>query len=446
MPFDALPEFNPNATGPQGTPGIPPEEINAALSMVGQVPKPEDSSAAQSVLDHQAGHVMAQLGITPEADPNVPAPAPVPAAPQYPQAVPSPGTYPDTQGGQTPAAPQDIAGRIATIQAKFGGDFNQLANAHVHAQRGMTQAQQAAAAQGGQIQDLQQSVAQLTATVHGAIQNLNAGGGYPGRPTSFQGTQEGSQPEITREAYDEDPVGTISRVVSASVQENLTNYEIARRQQQEEDQAKARYKERAAEYDQWRPRMNQIFQENPTLYAGMQPYDVMALLYERAKERQGLETAQLYHQQINQELGLQPPQGIPGTPQPQVDPNGSPYPMVPQGAPQGIPPQVPPGYGPVPPGYGMTPPQPAPGAYTMPGQPTPYQYPTTAAMPGQPGYNIPTGPGGGMRTTVPGQPPGGSWSKTPGMQHLWNAKSDSQDEMRAITTVLEERGFGNHLG
>jgi hypothetical protein len=381
---------------------------------------------------------MAQLGITPESDPNVPAPAPVPdTPPQYPQAAPSPAPAADTQVGQPPADPQDLAGRIVNIQQKYAGDFNQLANAHVHAQRAMTQANQTVAAQSSEIRDLQQSMAQLHATVNNAIQGLNTGP-YPGRPSSFQGPSEEHPEQFSRDAYDEDPVGTIKGVVTASIQENLANYEVARQQQETQKAQREAYKEREAEYTAWRPKMTEIFNENPELYRNMQPYDTMSLLYERAKERAGFETAQIYHAQISQELGIQPPQGIPGQPAPQqIDPNGSPYPMA-TGAPQGIPP-APQGYGPVPPGYGMAP-QPTLVAPPQPG------YPPAAAMPGQPGYNIPTGPTGGVRSTVPGQPPGGSWSKTPGMQHLWNAKSDSMDEMRAITKVLEERGFGNHLG
>ncbi len=42
-------------------------------------------------------------------------------------------------------------------------------------------------------------------------------------------------------------------------------------------------------------------------------------------------------------------------------------------------------------------------------------------------------------------PPSGNWSNTPNFNRLWKSRSDSVDEMGAITDILKERGFGEDI-
>lgn len=64
------------------------------------------------------------------------------------------------------------------------------------------------------------------------------------------------------------------------------------------------------------------------------------------------------------------------------------------------------------------------------------------AAPGQTGA-LPS-QGSGMSRVVQQEPaPGGNWSNTRNMDRLWKSRSDSVDEMSAITDILKERGFGD---
>jgi hypothetical protein len=37
------------------------------------------------------------------------------------------------------------------------------------------------------------------------------------------------------------------------------------------------------------------------------------------------------------------------------------------------------------------------------------------------------------------------YSQTPAMNNLWRSRSDSREEMKAITDILKERGFGEDI-
>lgn len=66
------------------------------------------------------------------------------------------------------------------------------------------------------------------------------------------------------------------------------------------------------------------------------------------------------------------------------------------------------------------------------------------AAPGQTGA-LPQAGAGVSRMQQSQVPAGGNWSNTQNMNRLWKTRSDSVDEMAALTEVLKERGFGNDV-
>jgi len=63
------------------------------------------------------------------------------------------------------------------------------------------------------------------------------------------------------------------------------------------------------------------------------------------------------------------------------------------------------------------------------------------AAPGQTGAL----PGGTAGRRVDANQPVANWSDTPAFNRLWKARSDSVDEMRAVTDILKERKFGEDV-
>lgn len=68
--------------------------------------------------------------------------------------------------------------------------------------------------------------------------------------------------------------------------------------------------------------------------------------------------------------------------------------------------------------------------------------PAGNAAPGQTGSLPSAGTGAGRRPNTQGIT---DYSNTPAMNRLWRSRSDSREEMRAVTDILKERGFGEDI-
>lgn len=357
-----LPEFSGNGQGPQGTGGIPPEEILAGLKpaerdLALSSQHPEDGKAAQATLNSEADSLMTQLGLTP----------PAPASPDTPAATPTPA--PALPSPQAAAPEASLEDRVKNIIQRYKGDPNELAKGLLNAKAAATRAQQDRSGEIGELRDQLMNVnSQLAALL-------------TPRPASadtrdYMPTGATPQPNTAAPDFWTNPQAAIAGIVQESVQQNLLAYDQAARQRDEQkrrdDEVASINEKNAEEIARLKPMMARLYSENQAVYANVDPAVAYKDLFKRAKEREQAELgAQLYR-----ELG-------------------------------GLPPDT------------ATSPAPTPGA-------------------------APVGAGSG-RAPAAGTGTVKNLSETPAFKRLWRSKSESSDEMGAVTDVLKERGFGEHI-
>ncbi len=380
-----LPTFNGQGTGPQGTGGIPPEEVRLGLQRAGQDLAgsqlgPEDTPAAQAILDHEAEGIMRSLGVMGPPPPTQSAPQGQPAAPPgtpaaaVPQATPTGGDGRIAQPAQVPGpqgtAPgqDDLSARIRSVTQKYGGDFDKLAAAYAHTDAARTQAQQDRGILERQIGELQGQVGTLTSLMEESLS------GQPRLPGSPAGAPVGSE-TVTPEQFFADPAGHSARITERVMKEHLGSFITAQQRVEEGRSFQTWTESHAQELDRLRPIMADFYRADPQLYSALPARKATELLLDRARDR---ETA-IIGMRTLQEIGAGPGgPGLPAAPAPQL------------------------------------------------------------------GASLPMG-GGGYATRTPTQPQNGDYSRTPGFAHLMRSRMGTVDEDRAMQEVLRERGFGEHI-
>lgn len=365
-----LPEFNGSGTGPQGTGGIPPEEIRQGLrgdgaALIESQIQPEDSPAAQRVLSRAVDTVMADLGLHPDPTPQQQPAAP--AQPDTPQNIPPAAAEPSPTRATDP-----MAERIAAIRAKYPNN-DELAKAYLHTDAARTRAQQE---RNGDIAELREGFNTLSRSVMRLAEVLPAGGGgyQPAQPGRAAQPEANAAP-ITAEAFFQDPLTHIQTAVDRSVQQNLLAFQEAQRRQTAEQKLVDFQRQHQDEIAQLRPVMREIYATRQHLYEGLSQDAIMDDLLERARDK----AAARQLAETNQML---------------MDP-------------------------------------------TWPGNLPSASVPSPG--PGAAGLNS---GGGGARPVNGGVT---DWSNTPAMQRLWRSRDGGVNENAAITDILKERGFGDHI-
>lgn len=360
-----LPEFSGNGSGPQGTGGIPPEEILSGLKpterdLALSSQHPEDGAAAQRVIGAEADSIMSQLGLTSPQAPTVDTPASAtPAAPAPAQQIP-----------QDAAQEAPMVDRVKQILQRYGDDKTKLAEGLLHAKAAATRAQQDRAGEISELRDQLVNVnAQLAALLTPRPASADTRDYMPGATTH---TAPQTGPDFWT-----NPQAVIQQVVQESVQANLLAYDAAARQRDEQkrrDEKVATINQQHSEdVARLKPVMAKIFSENQAIYANADPAVAYEDLFKRAQEREQAELGrQLYREMSN------------------------------------LPPDT------------ASNPAPSPGA-------------------------APVGAGSGRAQNTGAAPPVRDWSRTPEFERLWKSKGESAGEMGAITDVLRQRGFGEHI-
>lgn len=380
-----LPEFNPAGTGPQGEGGIPPESIRQGLrdtgtDLIGANMSPEDSPAAQAILQSEAAALLEAQGI---ADPTqAPASPDTPTTPT-PQAQPpvAPAAKEHPPGPPTPD-PDSFAEKVRRSLAKYSGNPEELAKANVHANDARTKAEQE---RNTRIRDLERQVEELGTRSAPPPYQQYPPPAYQPAP-AYSPAPEAAPPapahaeEATAGSIWENPQGFKREIldgVQKTIQDNLVSYAQAQNRAQEEEQTRRITAENSAEMERLRPTMRRIYESDAELYSQMPQSRVLGSLLRQARNEEKAHRADL----LFEEMG-----GIVGE-----TPNGN------SGDPQT---------------FGSVP---VSGA--------------TSARHAAPG-------------TPPGAAPAnGNWSDTPGFKRLWATKSGSTDEHKTMMDVLRERNF-----
>lgn len=377
MPFETLPEFTQGGVGrpEMGSQGIPLESFQAPPENPGQAGAMPP--AAEALIGREVDTLM---GVQP-----TPPPQPAASAPPIPQpaAPAAPAPWPDAPRVQLNTSERSLEDRIRAVASKYGGNFERLAEAHVHSEAARTRAQQD---RNGDVAALRDSVGRLERLILegrsaavAPVRPAPNGQGYGTYPVAPTGA-----PQIDAEFFQRDPAAATAAVIQSTVgpmiEETVSRHNralvdsLARARQ--EDRAEMFRNSKAAELNRLRPIMEQLYSEDPNLYAGLYPEHVERLLLKAALDREEALRARAFYGEIQGALG----------------------------------------------GNGGTPGGPAP--------------PAGGALPAS----------GGASARRPGAGPAtGNWSETPGFNRLWRSPSDSVQEMGALTDVLHERGFGEHL-
>lgn len=384
MGFADLPDFPQGgaARAENGNQGIPPEAFQQGLADSGYdvltTRKPEDIPEVRAVLDAEVDTLSRAMGH----------PSPPSASPQAPALPQQTGMPPAPVPQRTDTAPADYGAdlskrpleeRIQGVMSKYGGNFEKLAAAHVHADAQRGRALQEAAGYRGEIAALREQANRIEAMLSRGIPatpTYTAAGG----PTA---TPAGGESRITGEEFLSNPGVFIDRVVDRVtaktekvVQDHLLAYSDAQRRVMEDNRLRELRQQNQAEIERLAPIMDELYARDRDIYDSLPQTRSFGLILERARERQAAIDATNYHREIQEAFGG----------------NGTPAPNA------------------------------APG--------------TSGALPSG-------GTGNGRRpATNRGIT---DYSNTPAMNRLWRSRSDSREEMRAITDILKERGFGEDL-
>jgi hypothetical protein len=266
--------------------------------------------------------------------------------------------------------------RIQSVMSKYGGNFEKLAEAHVHADAARTRAQQQAAGYNGEIAALREQTNRIEAMLSRGTPEVPQ---YrpPGRPDATAPT--GAETPVSGEEFLQNPGPVIERIVAKVtdrvVQSHLLAYSDAQRRVMEQQRTDELRRNNQAEIDKLAPIMDEIYARDRDLYDALPQGRALTAILERARDRQAAIDAANYHRELTEAYGS----------------NGT------------------------------------PAGHAAPG--------TTGSLPS-------AGTGAGRR------PQNGAisdYSNTPAMNRLWRSRSDSREEMRAVTDILKERGFGEDI-
>jgi len=338
--------------------------------------KPEDIPEVRAVLDAEVDTLSRAMGHQgqPPAEPQ--APAPTGHTGQPPQA-PAPQRVDTAQVPGADLSKRPLEERIQSIMSKYGGNFEKLAEAHVHADAARTRAQQQTADYRNEISALRDQ--------GNRIESMLAQGRpetplyrRPGQSDTTAPT--GADTPVSGEEFLANPGPVIERIVARVtdkvVQSHLLAYSDAQRRVMEDQKLQDLRRQNQPEIEKLAPIMDDIYLRDRDLYDSLPQNRSFAMILDRARDRQAAIDAANYHREITEAFGG----------------NGT---------------------------------------------------PAANAAPGQGGSLPSAGTGAGRRP----QAPGGisDYSNTPAMNRLWRSRSDSREEMRAVTDILKERGFGEDI-
>ena len=382
MPFETLPEFPQGgvARAESGNMGIPPEAFTQALQDPAYATltarRPEDAPAVRQVLDTEVDTLSRALGHQgqPPAQPQAPA---QPLQTGTPPQAPAP-PWADTAHQQPGAdlSKRPLEERIHAIQAKYGGNFERLAEAHAHADAARTRAQQTASQYRGEFSALDDRMARIEAMLQGRPAETPQYGARPA-PAATDTPETAGRP-LTADEFFNNPEPILRRVVEETtdrvVKNHLLAYTSAQAQHEQQQQAEQLRQHHAKDIEELRPIMDEIYYAKPWLYDRLPENLLLTELIERARERQAAMNGVTLYREVTQGFGG-----------------------------NGIPANAAPG--------------------------------TAGALP-QAGGGQGRRPAAGAIT---------DYSNTPAMNRLWRSRSDSRDEMKALTDILKERGVGEDI-
>jgi len=376
-----LPQFNPDGTGPQGTAGIPPDEIRQALREVAGNPnagtelitgsmKPEDTAGAQAILAAETSRILGDLGVTQEQ-----------ATPQQ-----TPATQPDTSQQQPPAVQQqapssepaaavpagsDLESRISAVREKYKGNVDEIAKAYIHTDAARTRAQQNLSTVESQVlRELGEVKAQLASFAPKPTPEPPLFQTFPKdtSPTPQATPQPQPQPG------DEDFYSQMRKMMREEIQTNLIALKQAEIRQRRDEEFQKQVKATEGEVQRLRPIIVSLYNEDRELYDSLPPEAQHRLLLKNAKDR---EMALAGYEIYNEVMGN-------------------------------------------PPGNGQVRQAPGPGA----------------SLPSQ---------GATTRSIATPTPANGDYSRTQNMKQLWRSTDGSVDEERVMMNVFKERGVGEDI-
>ena len=288
-----LQPFNPDGTGPQGSGGIPPEEFSQTLAdqgtdLIGASRRPEDSAAAQAVLDREATSLAGQLGVVlpPDDRPREPQ---APAEPATPEAA---SRAAEPQGAAPPT--DDLATKVRKVKEKFGGDFGKLAEAYTRSN-----------AEAGRMAS---GLASENAQIRGELAGLNAklsrivDGIYPDHGRQPKARTDPQPIEIDDEKFRENPAASVAEIVRHEVRnvvrDEFVAVEQARARIDEQRQLRDIERQNQADIDRLRPVMAEMYRRDPDVYSQMGETRALNFLLERAKEREFANQAAAFYDQF----------------------------------------------------------------------------------------------------------------------------------------------------
>lgn len=387
MGFADLPEFPQGgaARAESGSLGIPPEAFQQGLEDSGYgvltSRKPEDIPEVRAVLDAEVDTLSRAMGHQGQPSPQEPASAPQPGQTGQPPQAPAPQRT-DTAPQGADLSKRPLEERIHSVMQKYGGNFEKLAEAHIHADAARTRAQQQAAGYRDEIPALRDQMNRIEGIL---TQGRPAAPQYrqPGQPDTT--TPTGGDTPISGEEFLANPGLIVERIVARVtdqtnkvVQNHLLAYSDAQRRVMEDQRLNDLRNQNQAEIAKLAPIMDDIYVRDRDLYDSLPQSRSFNMILDRARDRQAAIDAANYHREITEAFG------------------GNGTPAVPN------------------------------------------------AAPGQNGSLPSAGTGAGRRPQALGQGIT-DYSNTPAMNRLWRSRSDSREEMRAVTDILKERGFGENI-
>jgi hypothetical protein len=304
MPFDSLPNFPEGGVGrsSDGTGGIPPDSIRQALQGTGQdlitgTIRPEDTPAVQAVIGSEVDTILRSQGQL--APPSQPGQAPSQQDTARLHQVPG---FPDTT--TSPAVPSgDLEDRIRKVMQKYNQNPEEIAKALVYSNKARTETSQ-------DLSGLTRTVSSLASEV----QNLRSSFANPPQQGYRQSTgyDQPSEPVTTTPQVDgdtflRDPVGVLSPVIeqitNRVMKENILAYSDAQRQVERQQKFENLRRQNQQEEAILSPIMDQIYQENPGVYARIGSDEAYVMLLSQARDRVRGMKGEAFLQEIQEQFG-----------------------------------------------------------------------------------------------------------------------------------------------
>jgi hypothetical protein len=270
-----LRQFNPNAVGPQGDGGIPPESFGQHLSEEERMAQdPERAKASQDVIDKEIDETMqGALGVKPDQAP--PAAVTESAA----QTPPATETEPVTEEPQG----------IAAIMKKYDNNIGKMAEGYGELEKARKRAQST----GMKREDeLQKKIEDLEGQMAAVLTPR------PQRPETTVPEVPAATPGEPTDWSWENPAKSIRSIVDNAVQQNLVAIEQARAQRDEADRLKKTTAENAEELGRLRPVMAKLYMEDRDIYDGMPQSRALDHLMRRAQEVDAANQAVQFYRDI----------------------------------------------------------------------------------------------------------------------------------------------------